>query len=117
MGTSHPDRREEALCGTPLPPLYSAPSTLQTWATKTAKQWGSRPNTAHTCAHTHTRKHARMHIRTHARTHTYTHAHARMMQSNQFQAHTHTHNENRKKEQSKKSGERKLLRSCRAALD
>ena len=31
--------------------------------------------------------------------------------------HTHTHDENRKQEQSKKSGERKLLRSCRAALD
>ena len=29
----------------------------------------------------------------------------------------HTHDENRKQEQSKKSGERKLLRSCRAALD
>ena len=31
--------------------------------------------------------------------------------------HTHTHNENRKQEQSKKSIERKLLRSRRAALD
>ena len=31
--------------------------------------------------------------------------------------HTHSHDENRKQEQSKKSGERKLLRSCRAALD
>ena len=29
---------------------------------------------------------------------------------------THTPHENRKQEQSKKSGERKLLRSCRAAL-
>ena len=33
------------------------------------------------------------------------------------EADVHTHNENHKQEQSKKSGERKLLRSCRAALD
>ena len=32
-------------------------------------------------------------------------------------ARAHTHDENREKKQSKKSGERKLLRSCRAALD
>ena len=31
--------------------------------------------------------------------------------------HTHTHTENHKQEQSKKRGERKLLRSCRAAVD
>ena len=39
------------------------------------------------------------------RAHTHTHTH------------THTHDENHKQEQSKKSGERKLLRNCRAALD
>ena len=42
-------------------------------------------------------------------THTHTHT--------QTQTHTHTHDENHKQEQSKKSGERKLRRSCRAALD
>ena len=48
--------------------------------------------------HTHTCTHAQ-HIHTHARTC------------------THTHDENREQEQSNKSDERKLLKSCRAALD
>ena len=52
--------------------------------------WGSREAQAHPPSH-------------HPHTHTHTH--------------THIHNENRKQEQSKKSGERKLLRNSRAVLD
>ena len=60
------------------------------------------PARMHTCAHTNTHAPGAQHM-----AHTPLHEHARAQE----------HDENRKQEQSKKSGERELLRSCRAVPD